>query len=93
MKRLSKEYRDYINSAEWAEKRAQALRHYDYTCEKKRQGGGLARCGGPLQVHHRHYRNLGHESMEDLKVLCKKHHKYHHIKKDFKSFMKALRDA
>ncbi len=31
-----------------------------------------------IHVHHLHYRNLGCEKFEDLKLLCRKHHEEEH---------------
>jgi len=92
--RLTKEYKDYINSDAWklkrAEKLAQAGRKCKYHDEPEQRYSPFGKletigCSGPLQVHHKHYRTLGNESMEDLEVLCKYHHeKYHFEKKVFK---------
>lgn len=64
----TKEYEDYLKSEKWAVKRIFALHRAGNACE---------RCGYifGLQVHHKHYRNLGHEPPEDLEVLCLDCHK------------------
>jgi 5-methylcytosine-specific restriction endonuclease McrA len=56
-------YEDYLVSAEWQAIKERALRAALFSCEQ---------CGSkpPLEVHHKTYTNLGHEQIEDLKVLC-----------------------
>jgi 5-methylcytosine-specific restriction endonuclease McrA len=63
MPRFSDEYLAYINSREWYKRRAGRLIAAGFACER-------CGCGEWLQVHHKHYRNLGHEPPEDLEVLC-----------------------
>lgn len=64
-------YRRYLKSKSWQELRQQVL---------NRAGGRCENCGyqpwkpGTLQVHHRTYERVGHESMDDLIVLCPKCH-------------------
>lgn len=64
-------YEEYLNTLEWAEKRAQALDRAKYRCQV---------CNSPdgLQVHHRTYENKGDEKPEDLTVLCGKCHGLYH---------------
>ena len=60
----SLQYRKYINSAAWFIKRDQVLLRANNRCEH---------CGEEntkLQVHHRHYRTLGKEKLNDLVCLC-----------------------
>lgn len=61
-------YYEYIQTPEWNEKRKQKLRDTDYKCEV------CNKFGVPLQVHHKHYNNIGNESMEDLLAVCKECH-------------------
>ena len=75
----STEYAHYINSAAWRSVRQRALVRANYRCEHV---GLLGRCRthSGLQVHHRHYRQFGHEwdgvhtHGESLQVLCHHHH-------------------
>lgn len=60
-------YHAYIASPEWTAKADQM--------RATRPRGDCERClrrplGGPLQVHHLHYRTLGDESPRDLVVVC-----------------------
>ena len=69
------EYRHYLQGEHWKEVRQQALRNADYHCSL---------CGAVrgLQVHHNTYKNLGHENMSDLVVLCRDcHAKFHNKNK------------
>jgi 5-methylcytosine-specific restriction endonuclease McrA len=56
-------YFHYMNSPEWAAKRRDFFKLAGYRCED---------CGekGNLSVHHLHYRTLGRERRQDVKVLC-----------------------
>lgn len=56
-------YHEYLDSPQWRKKRRKALRHYKHRCVV---------CGSAdrLHVHHRHYRTLFRESMDDLEVRC-----------------------
>jgi 1-aminocyclopropane-1-carboxylate deaminase/D-cysteine desulfhydrase-like pyridoxal-dependent ACC family enzyme len=60
-------YNNYINSLEWQAKAAQRKALDLYTCQT---------CGATerLEVHHKHYRTLGNESMDDLITLCRDCH-------------------
>jgi hypothetical protein len=68
-------YIRYINSDAWKLKKEQAFAHYGRRCSL---------CGrtSNLTVHHNTYKNLGHEPMSDLCVLCWPCHKRHHRKTD-----------
>lgn len=68
------EYDEYLASPEWRDKRRSALAHYGHAC---------TRCGstGPiLDIHHRHYRTFGFESVQDLDVLCRPCHDKEHAR-------------
>ena len=56
-------YALYLQSGEWAERRAGALRRARDMCEK---------CGGAngLQVNHVRYTNVGEERVDDLRAVC-----------------------
>lgn len=60
----SERYRRYLNSPEWAAKRAGALARSGMRCED------CGAYGVPLEVHHLRYDSLGFEPDEDLRVLC-----------------------
>lgn len=58
------EYAEYLQSAEWQQRRTNVLFLRGHRCEV---------CGatGPgMEIHHLRYDNLGHEPMEDLQVVC-----------------------
>jgi len=60
-------YHEYIKSSEWRQIRQRRLQFDLFkcrTCENEKR----------LEVHHVHYRNLGHENIEDLITLCKNCH-------------------
>jgi 5-methylcytosine-specific restriction endonuclease McrA len=61
-------YREgYLKSEHWQEVRKEKLKQAGYKCE---------RCGAKesLDIHHLHYRTLGHERMSDLQALCRSCH-------------------
>ena len=64
-------YREYIRSNQWKRIRRLAIKHY---------GGRCSVCGAKdrLEVHHRHYKTLFRERMEDLSVLCNGCHRNEH---------------
>lgn len=74
-------YHEYIKSKEW---RAVRKRYKDSKLPWE-----CAVCGdtGALDLHHRTYKNLGHERLMDLLPLCKLHHQAVH---DVLSEEKAL---
>lgn len=76
------EYYDYLKSQPWRDKRKLALQFYGNNC---------CLCGSrhDLQVHHRHYRTIFHENMEDLILLCESCHRMFHKKKIWKNGKKS----
>lgn len=74
-------YEEYIRSAEWNEKRKQKAEEQKYRCE---------RCDKfvpkGFHIHHKTYKNFGHEDMKDLQFLCEDCHINVHCKiKNFKN--------
>lgn len=65
------QYYKYLKSSQWREKREVALEMYGRVC-------GLCGCKHNLQVHHRTYKNIYKELMEDLMILCESCHRTHH---------------
>ena len=68
MCRHSPEYRAYLKSPQWKAKRLQVLDRDHHRC---------CACGSTenLQIHHHHYDELGHESLDCLATFCKTCHK------------------
>lgn len=64
-------YQAYMRSPEWRSRRAAALSFYGARC---------SRCWATerLDVHHRTYRNFGHEPLMDLEILCRPCHRRVH---------------
>ena len=64
-------YKRYLRTEHWRKLRFEVL---------KRSGGQCERCGyrpwkrGVLQVHHKTYDNVGHETADDLICVCAKCH-------------------
>jgi hypothetical protein len=59
-------YAEYLDSPEWASKRAQVLRRDKYTCQIHKNGCTRK----AVQVHHLTYENVGNEPLEDLTSAC-----------------------
>lgn len=68
------QYREYMVSQRWKRKRRKAIKFYGSKCQQ---------CGasGKLYVHHKNYKHLGNEQMEDLEVLCLFCHEDRHADK------------
>lgn len=66
-----KNYREYLQSAEWKTRRALAIETAGGRCQ-------LCNAPGPLHVHHRTYERVGREHPGDLTVLCAPCHSRHH---------------
>lgn len=62
-----KEYKRYLGSKVWQDKRKEALEYYGNCCSQ-------CKTTENLQVHHLHYRNIRNEKMADLSVMCRKCH-------------------
>jgi len=58
---------DYLSSMAWHDKRWQVMWRDGYKCP----------CGSQAtEVHHKHYKNIGKEQLEDLVALCSTCHSY-----------------
>lgn len=78
---MSKRYQEYLRSEHWQDFRKQILseRKKCQNCCRKEN----------LQLHHRHYKTLGHESWGDVIVLCGDcHTMFHKKKKRIKDYKK-----
>lgn len=64
-------YAEYLRSPHWMATRAKAIRRAGNRCQV---------CNGSerLEVHHRTYDRIGHESAGDLIVLCRECHQTFH---------------
>ena len=76
-------YTAYTKSKHWRKIRAQKLKEQPqcYICNKKKTPKSKTK----FNVHHRNYKNLGHEIIsEDLVTLCESCHKFiHKYKTDY----------
>jgi hypothetical protein len=70
-------YREYLRSDHWHAMRARVWQRSEGRCEYRFLG--IRRCRArAVDVHHRTYARLGHESMRDLIHLCVRHHRQAH---------------
>lgn len=76
---MNLEYKQYLESREWRDRRAKVLEFYGSKC-------ALCGNGKNLQVHHKNYKNIFKETTDDLIVLCRECHSRHHgiVEKSFK---------
>lgn len=65
-------YEDYLQTPHWKRKREEKLRAVGYRCQLCNSGSRI------LDVHHRTYERRGEELDEDLTVLCRVCHNWHH---------------
>lgn len=67
-------YKEYLLSPAWREFRKKVFEHYGKKCSECHRTK-------QLDIHHLTYENIFNEKLEDVKVLCRKHHaKVHGIK-------------
>lgn len=78
-------YLEYLDSPEWFAIRRAAMRRANWKCQ--RETSASARHEGPLDVHHRHYRTLGCERLDDVEVLCKACHRNERIPRNLQKPM------
>ena len=65
------EYKQYLKSEDWRERRKELLEEADYMCDECSEKA--------TQLHHLKYDNLGEEELdEDVIALCKECHKEKH---------------
>lgn len=70
---MNENYKSYLRSPEWREKRKEFLEDENYECEI---------CGEKAtQVHHLNYDCLGEEEREDVEVCCGNCHEDKEIEK------------
>lgn len=72
------QYKAYLQSEAWKERRKLCLEHYEYRC----QVCGCTSWRRVVDVHHLHYKNVGSESNTDLVPLCCVHHAMIHNQSD-----------
>lgn len=65
-------YKEYLRTPEWLSFRATILKERGSKCEL------CGDTGTTINVHHRTYRSRGHESAEDVIVLCQPCHELFH---------------
>lgn len=68
-------YGRYLISRHWLSFRKRALAYYGNKCGRCKAS---KKRGIILQVHHLHYLTVGHESLNDVRVLCRGCHKEEH---------------
>lgn len=74
-------YDKYIISSKWRNKREELFKIRGKICE-------LCKSTSNIHVHHKTYKNLFNENMEDLQVLCKCCHSKVHLNKNYKGKVK-----
>ena len=85
--RYSEKYMEYLQSEEWKKKRIRKALEQNFTCEIC---GGVFHTG--FNIHHKTYKNLGHEPLKDLMFLCENCHMELHRKKDLEKKNKPKKE-
>ncbi|EAZ89576.1 hypothetical protein [Crocosphaera chwakensis] len=70
-------YESYLRTRHWRKIKSAMMLIKERKCEMCIEGLGIGNFN-ELHVHHKHYKNLGHEQYEDLLLLCELHHKAIH---------------
>lgn len=78
LKKYKEEYRKYLLSKEWLDKRNELLKIRGNLCE-------ICGKGGIIHVHHLTYDRIFKELPEDLQVLCENCHRKIHKKEKIKN--------
>lgn len=60
---ITEEYREYLNSSAWKQKRLKVLNRAKFTCERCRKNQAT-------QIHHKTYERVFKERLGDLQALC-----------------------
>lgn len=69
---VSERYREYLLSVDWQQRRKRWLEFWESSC-------CVCNSTSHVDVHHRTYERLGHESLNDCVVLCRQcHDLFHH---------------
>ncbi|RKU22958.1 hypothetical protein C6499_19170 [Candidatus Poribacteria bacterium] len=71
-------YEEYLQTPEWKQRTRMMRARFDNRCQTCNSNGG----GRPLEVHHRHYDDVGYEKPTDLTVLCRECHQLIHRMRD-----------
>lgn len=69
-----KKYYDYLGSPEWRNKRQEVFNSRSKCCERCKRVDNL-------EIHHKTYKNIYKEKLEDLQILCRSCHKSEHSKR------------
>lgn len=76
-------YRDRLRSPEWRALKWRRILVAGFRCEgcgRRYAGRRVRGAMRVFQLHHRHYRNVGSEGIEDVEVLCRECHAVEHGK-------------
>lgn len=72
-------YENYMKTNHWIQIRSSIIN----------QSSKCTACGSTekLHLHHRHYKNIGNETIADFEILCKRcHNRIHYLKREKKQF-------
>lgn len=78
---MSERYETVLRSARWRQLKWRRIMKAEFRCEQcGRRYQGLRRRGAlrAFQLHHRHYRTVGCEELDDVMVLCPICHRLMH---------------
>lgn len=76
-------YQDTLRSARWRELKWRRIMYSEFRCEgcgRFFAGRSVRSAMRVFELHHRHYRTVGHEELDDVMVLCPICHALEHKK-------------
>lgn len=82
-KGMSRLYEETLGSPRWKQLKWRRIMCANFCCEdcgRKYRGKSVRGAMKVFELHHRHYRNVGQEELEDVKVLCSICHAIYHDK-------------
>lgn len=74
-------YQETLRSSRWSALKWRRILRAEFRCEgcgRKYRGRNVRSSMRYLQLHHVHYRTVGNESLEDVRVLCRLCHRLEH---------------
>lgn len=74
-------YKQYISSDVWKQRTELYKRYYECTCQRCHKDFSKSN-GKYMVLHHKHYKTMGNEHVDDLVLLCRRCHKISHLNDD-----------
>lgn len=80
---MNQKYREYLKSPQWKALKEKALERSKVNAKSNNIHGVCEKCGyepwrAILQLHHKSYKNIYHETLDDVVLICPQCHKREH---------------